>query len=136
MDAMAHLDDDLTLEELTGKLEQPAFDRGRRVRGLRLFEAADRRLFECVSRGEFTIQGLRNRDLQAFFFPTPAASDQEKRRRSAWASRRLRLLRAHGLICKVPKTHRYQITKQGRRIITAILAAGQITLAQLTATAA
>jgi hypothetical protein len=27
--------------------------------------------------------------------------------------RQLRLLRAHGLIAKVPKTHRYLVTEQG-----------------------
>jgi len=32
-------------------------------------------------------------------------------------------LRAHGLIAKVPKTHRYQLTDQGRTSISALLAA-------------
>jgi DNA-binding HxlR family transcriptional regulator len=40
-------------------------------------------------------------------------------------TRRLRLLRAHGLIHKVPKTHRYQVSPQGRKVITAVLAARQ-----------
>jgi hypothetical protein len=33
------------------------------------------------------------------------------------------MLRAHGLIKKVPKTHRYVLTDQGRTTIIALLAA-------------
>jgi hypothetical protein len=36
---------------------------------------------------------------------------------------KLRLLRAHGLIKQVPKTHRYMLTNRGREIITTLLAA-------------
>jgi hypothetical protein len=39
------------------------------------------------------------------------------------SSRRVRLLRAHGLIEKVPKAHRYLVTDHGRKFITAMLAA-------------
>jgi DNA-binding HxlR family transcriptional regulator len=38
-------------------------------------------------------------------------------------TRKLRLLRAHGLIQKVSKTHRYVVTDQGRKVITTVLAA-------------
>jgi hypothetical protein len=40
-------------------------------------------------------------------------------------TRLLTLLRAHGLIAKVPKTHRYQVTERGRASIVALLAARQ-----------
>ncbi len=36
--------------------------------------------------------------------------------------RRLRMLRAHGVIKKVPKTHRYQITERGRLLAAAVQA--------------
>ena len=45
------------------------------------------------------------------------------RRQSGRVSRLLALLRTHGLIQKIPKTHRYQVTTRGREQITAILAA-------------
>ena len=63
---------------------------------------------------------------------TPA----EARRRSAWVSRKLRLLRAHGLIYKVTGTHRYHLTKAGRIATTAILTALRSSVRQLTAIAA
>ena len=136
MDALASVDDSATLLELTQRLEQPTLWRNKRVRGLRLFDREDRRLLQAVSRGEFTIRGLRNRDLQALLFVGPATSATDARRRSAWVSRKLRLLRAHHLLQKVPHTHRYHVTKVGRKILTAILTAARATIAQLTALAA
>jgi predicted transcriptional regulator len=47
-------------------------------------------------------------------------SAQEEQRLAARVSRLLRLLRAHGLIKKLGKTHRYQVTKRGREIIAAL----------------
>ena len=49
----------------------------------------------------------------------------EKRRQSGAITRKLRLLRAHGLIKKVPKTHRYHLTTSESKPITAIIAALQ-----------
>ena len=95
----------------------------RRVRALNPLSAADAALLEAVARHEFLINGLRNRDLRALLYPQPAATDHEKRRQSAAVTRQLRLLRAHGLIRKVPKTHRYLVSEAGRRTLTALLAA-------------
>lgn len=89
-------------------------------------------MLAAISRGEFTLNGLRNRDLQRLLFEVPASSPQEARQRSAKVSRLLRLLRAHGLLNKVPRTHRYQVTAPGRKALTAILAARHATVAQLT----
>ena len=65
-------------------------------------------------------------------FATPA----EARRRSAWVSPKLRVLRAHGLIYRVTGTHRYHLTKAGRIATTAILTALRSSICQLTAAAA
>jgi hypothetical protein len=43
----------------------------------------------------------RNKDLQPVLYATPEKSAEERRRRSAAVSRKLRLLRAHHLIRKV-----------------------------------
>ena len=106
------------------------------VRALHPFEAGDLALLEAVNRGEFTINGLRNRDLQATLFPAPLPTKDEARRRSAAVSRKLRLLRAHGILRKVAHTHRYQVTENGRLLINAILSAQRATSQQLTTLAA
>jgi hypothetical protein len=135
LDAYASVDEDTTLEELIQVLEKRSLWRGRSVRALHPL-GQDAALISAISRGEFAINGLRNRDLQALFFPSAASSPKQARQRSAWVSRKLRLLRAHGLITKVGGTHRYQLTASGRKATTAILTALRSTVRQLTPIAA
>jgi hypothetical protein len=51
-------------------------------------------------------------------------------------TRLLRLLRAHGLLHKVPKTHRYLVSPEGRKAITALLAARDANAVSLSTNAA
>jgi len=136
LDALASVDDDTTLEELLRQLGRPTHWHGRRVRALHPLAPDDSALLAAVSRGEFTLNGFRNRDLRAIFFPYPAKTLPEARRRSAWVSRQLRLLRAHSVIRKVAGTHRYLVTPAGRTVITAVLTALGTTVRQLTPVAA
>jgi hypothetical protein len=136
LDALASVETDTTLDEVLQRLGQPQYWHGRRVRALSPFAPDDRQLLQAISRGEFTINGLRNRDLQRLCFADQPATPAEARRRSAWASRKLRLLRAHGLIYKITRTHRYQLTTAGRVATTAILTALRSTIRQLTTIAA
>lgn len=131
LDALASVDTTQTLQELTEQMARPTTFHDRRVRGINPFAAQDAALLEAVSRGEFTMNGLRNRDLQRLLYPTPAATKEEARKRCAKITRQLRLLRAHGILAKVAHTHRYQVTEQGRRILTAILTARQTPVNQL-----
>src|SRR6266581_408107 len=135
-EALASVDDSATLEELTARIERRTKWNGTSVRALHPFDPGDCALLEAVNRGEFTIHGLRNRDLQRLLYSTPATDKQQTRKRSAAISRKLRLLRAHGLIQKLPHTHRYQVTENGRLILNAILSARHATLKQLIAKAA
>jgi len=137
LNALSTVDDSTRLSELIQKLEKPCFLAKQRVRALHPFSAEDHALLEAVNRGEFALNGLRNRDLQALLpGPKTSLSAVEKRRRSARISRQLRMLRAHGIIRKVPRTHRYQVTTAGRLIITAILTANRASLSQLNKIAA
>jgi hypothetical protein len=132
LEALTSVDDGATLEERLGRVTAPAIWHGKRVRALQPFAAADMALLEAVSRGEFTINGLRNRDLRVVLYGDESgATLAEVRRRAGRTTRQLRLLRAHGLLQKVPHTHRYQVTAQGREIITAILSARQTPIALL-----
>jgi hypothetical protein len=131
LNGLASLDDSTRLEELVDALSQRLCWHGKWFRGLRPWEPADSRLLAAISRGEFNLNGLRNRDLRPLLFDQPANSPQETRRQSARVSRLLRLLRAHGLLQKVPRTHRYQVTAAGRKALTAILAARHATVAEL-----
>lgn len=136
LDALSAVDTTQRLEELIRPLEQPTLWKGRRMRPLHPFSSDDHQLLTAVNHGEFVIQGFRNRDLQKLLYIDTPANSVEARRRSARVSRKLRLLRAHGLIYKLPKTHRYQLTKAGRIVILTLLAVQHTTLAELNLAAA
>jgi len=56
------------------RIEQPVTFHGRRLRALHPFDEQDRLLLESVNRGEFTLNGFRNKDLQALLSPTAATT--------------------------------------------------------------
>jgi hypothetical protein len=134
--ALARVDDTTTLREITASVEKRVRRDGRSFRALHPFESGDLELLRAVGRGEFTINGLRNRDLQALLYAEPATTKQEARRRSAAVCRKLMLLRAHGVIRKLPHTHRYLVSDNGRLLINIILSAQRTTSQQLTTLAA
>jgi hypothetical protein len=130
LNALASVDDSRSVEELTAAIQKHTHWRGRRVRALCPW-GKDKDLLAAVNHGEFLINGFRNRDLQALLYATPAQSPAERRRRSSAISRKLRLLRAHGLIQKVPRTHRYHVTATGCTILVAVLTTASTTVHQL-----
>jgi hypothetical protein len=123
LQALASVEDTTSLGELTARLCRPVTYKGRRVRELNPHAPEDAALLAAISRGEFALNGLRNRDLCPLLFDRPGRNKAEHKRQAAAVSRKLRLLRAHGLIRKVAHTHRYHLTKAGRTVITALMAA-------------
>jgi len=106
-----------------------------RYRALNPMGEADGELMAAVNRGEYAINGFRNRDVRGGLYGRTTDRSKERQQMRA-VGRKLRLLRGHALIAKVPKTHRYVVTEKGRRIITALLAARQASTEKLTAMAA
>jgi hypothetical protein len=127
---LAAVDDTRTLQELIAPLCRPVQWQGQRVRALSPLSEKDTKLLQAVQRGEFALHGFRNRDLRSILYPKPADAAAQ-RRQSAAVTRQIRLLRGHGLIAKVPKTHRYQLTDLGRTAITTLLQAQHANAAQL-----
>jgi hypothetical protein len=84
----------------------------------------DLSLLKAVARGEFDINGFRNRDLRIILYSSDQEfSEKQKRYHLGAVTRKIRLLRAHGLVRKVQKTNRYVLTTRGYKAITALLAA-------------
>jgi hypothetical protein len=122
--ALEPVDQSTPLGELAGPVTSPVTWQGRQVRGLRPLSAEDMALLGAVSRGEFAINGFRNRDVREILFGATECPD-ERRRQSGKVTRLLRMLRAHGLVKKVPRTHRYVPTDRGGSIMTAVLQASK-----------
>jgi hypothetical protein len=123
LQAMAPVTACVALKDLAEPLCRPVRGQKKTARALNPLSRDDAALLEAVARGEFTLNGFRNRDLRALLFNGAADPVEARRRRSGQVTRKLRLLRAHGLVRKVPRTHRYLVTDKGRRAITALLAA-------------
>jgi len=133
--ALASVHVQTPLKEQAAQVCRPVRHKGQRYRALNPLGDHDAQLMAVVSRGDFLLNGFRNRDVRAHLYS--ATQDRRKQRQQmAAVSRRLRLLRAHGLIMKVSKTHRYVVTEKGRNVMTALLAARQASTEQLTKLAA
>lgn len=130
-EAVAAADSSESVATLAAGLTRPVTHDGRRVRGLRPWDADDLALLRAVADGNHLLNGLRNRDLRAHLYPVPTSDATEQRRRAARVGRLIRLLRAHGIVRKIPTTHRYQVTVFGRKALTALLTAIDATTAEL-----
>jgi len=134
--ALASVEDTTSVGELATRLCQPVRRNGRRARPLNPYAPDDAKLLDAISPGEFTINGFRNRDLRLQLFNDDKASKQVQRRHAAAVTRNLALLHAHRLIRKVPGTHRYHLSRQGRIIVTALITARKANANALTKLAA
>jgi hypothetical protein len=103
-----------------------------RLRALNPLAAADRALLAAGADGAGVRNGFGNRDLRQRLEGVDRKGAAARKRRSAAVTRKRRRLRAHGLIRPVPQSHRYQVTVEGRRQLTALRAACHAAGAQLT----
>ena len=136
LNALASIRVDRLLGEVVESLCRPTLWRGHRVRSLRPWSMEDSTLLKTISRGEFNINGFRNRDLLSYLFPGTPDGVEAKRRISARITHRLRMLRAHGIIRRVPHTFRYVMTDKGRQIATAIIHTQHIPITRISELAA
>jgi len=76
----------------------------------------DRELLRCLSNPKFRISGSTNKMLREYLSSTNFGKGLTERQLSAKTSRHFRLLRVHGLIRKLPKQNRYQLTLKGVKL--------------------
>jgi hypothetical protein len=134
LDAMSVVEERTALHAEAAKICRRVRRAGQSYRALNPFSPADARLLTAVNDGKFTTAGFTNADLRHAFYGLRDTA-REKQRASK-VTRLIRLLRAHGLVSKVSKANRYHVSPKGRRVITALLAARNADLEQLTKLAA
>jgi hypothetical protein len=134
-ESLAGVAETTPLGELLEPLSRPVFDAaGRRRRALNPTAGPDGQLLRSLAHGEFLLNGFRNRDLRRLLCPA-TTEPRVQRQQAAAMTRQLALLRAHGLIVKVQKTHRYRLSAEGQRVITALAAAYQADVTRLSSAA-
>jgi len=133
IDALNGLDTDILIKDLVTPICLPVNWRGKRVRDMRPWKKEEADLLRAIRRGEFCTYGFRNQDLVHILNPeiTELSSEKERKKAGARCTRSIRLLRAHGLIRKIPNSYRYVISKKGNKIIPAILGCLECTLRKI-----
>ena len=96
----------------------PVFYQGRRRRALQPLGRDDQALFAAALRGEQAVRGFRNGELAQQLFGARPDDPVERRRQCGRVSRRISLLRAHGLVAKFPRSRRYRVTQNGQRFMS------------------
>ena len=131
LDNLSVIADPTKVKDLVDRITEPTELAGRRVRGIQPWSRPDLELLSTIASGEFLLHGFRNRDIASRLFSNPAKDDAERKRRSARVSRLLRLLRAHGLIEKVARTHRYLVTRHGASVLAAVIGTRELSLSAI-----
>lgn len=96
----------------------PVYYQGRNRRALQPLGRADQALFQATLRGAYALRGFRNGELAKQLYGAKPDDPVERRRQCGRVRRRISLLRAHGLVAKVPRCRRYRVTTRGQRFMS------------------
>jgi hypothetical protein len=121
LEALAVVGEPSPTKEVLDPLSRRVRKGGRPYRPLRPIAPEDNDLFAAVMRGEHLLDGFRNRDIREAIAPGVKPRSARGRAVANRITRYLSLLRAHGLIRKVPRTQRYRITPKGHHAMTTAL---------------
>jgi len=116
LEALAAVDDPTPGYDDLKKLTEPQRHQGRSYAGFNPARAAEVRLFAAVLAGDHIAQGFRNQDIRAALY-TESAKDPQRQRHSAAVGRLLKRLQVRGMVAKVPRSRRWRVTDQGRRVM-------------------
>jgi hypothetical protein len=120
LEALAAVDDPTPSYDDLKQLTERQRHQGRSYAGFNPARADEARLFAALLAGDHIAQGFRNKDIRTALY-ADRRRDCEHRRHSAAVGRILKRLHVRGLVAKVPRTRRWRITQQGRRILGATL---------------
>ena len=110
---------------------------GRKYRGLNPWQQEDYRMLMFLAKGENAINGFRNHDLCKWLYSeSQEALPDQRKKYSGRTTRRIKLLRVHGLIRKVPRANRYVLTEKGQKFSCALMTASSLDIKELTEMAA
>ena len=101
-------------EEAIARVSQPQVVDGQRVAGLPLFQPGVQALFQALVLFCLTPAGFANKDLRPLLAQLLGLAPSQIR--PGQMTYHLRRLRLHGLITRLPHTHRYQVTSEGLRL--------------------
>lgn len=105
------IDDQQTGRHRLNRISKPIPQNRRKYKGFNFFDTDDLKLMLTIARGEFNINGFKNKDIRNYI---PCKNGGQ-------ISRLLKRLRVHGLIRKAQKVYKYYLTKLGKQVIATAL---------------
>jgi hypothetical protein len=121
LEALTEVDDPTQVYQKLDQLCEPQKLAGQRVRGLNPLRKKDLHLFEAVTRGEYFVNGFKASMIAVRLGIEYPKELRERKQQVAKVNRKMRLLRGHGLIARIPHSRRYRITTVGMGMMNAVL---------------
>jgi hypothetical protein len=115
LEALAAVDDPTPGYDDLRELTEPRRHQGRSYAGFNPAREPEARLFAAVLAGDHLAQGFRNQDIRAALYSE--GRNDPRHRQSAAIGRLLKRLQVRGFVVKVPRSRRWRVTDQGRRIM-------------------
>jgi hypothetical protein len=115
LEALAPVDDPAPAYQDLRKLTERQRHQGRSYAGFNPARQPEAQLFAAILAGDHIAHGFRNKDLRIALNCDTA---KDRRRQSAAIARLVKRLHVRGLVAKVPRTRRWRVTEQGRRILS------------------
>jgi hypothetical protein len=121
LEALTEVDDPSEVYRNLDRLCEPQRLAGQQIRPLNPLRKKDLQLFEAVVRGEHFVNGFKASMIAARLGIQYAKELHERKRQVARVNRKMRLLRGHGLIARIPHSRRYRITRMGMGMMNAVI---------------
>ena len=96
----------------------------------------ERTLFEVVMSGEYVLHGFTNRELREHLVRVGFPPAAEATKQSGQGTRLLRRLHIHQRIAKIPRSRRWRVSRNGRRVMAAAVKLREVAYPSLDADAA
>jgi len=121
------------IEPVSNKIKKA----GKLYRGFNPWRNDDFIVLSFLALGQNVLNGFRNKELRDYLYPEAKRLPTiEQRKYSSRTTRRIKLLRVHGLIKKMPKENRYILTSKGQKLASSLRIVSTVDLERLTKEAA
>jgi len=100
---------------------EPVLREQHRTRGLNPLRKRETALFAAVLHGEHALHGFTFRDIARVAAIRLPSDPKQRRRLSSKVYRRFAMLRAHGLIAKIPRSRRWRVSHKGHAFMAVAL---------------
>lgn len=105
---------------------------GKRYRGFNPWRNDDFIVLSFLALGQHVLTGFRNKELRNYLYPeAKRLSPPEQKKYSSRTTRRIKLLRVHGLIKKMPKENRYILTSKGQKLAASLRIVSSVDIKEL-----